>query len=51
MKKPKSFMTEVFTEANAFEVDFPKNASADQKGILTGVAIFINSMFYESGQD
>lgn len=42
-------MTEIFTDANAFEVDFPKDASAAQKGILAGAAIFINSMFYEGG--
>ena len=44
-------MTEVFTDASAFEIDFPKNATADQKGILTGAAIFINSLFYETGNN
>jgi hypothetical protein len=51
LKKPKSAMTEIFTDSNAFEVDFPKNATADQKGILTGAAIFINSLFYETAND
>lgn len=50
LKKPKSFATEVFTDANAFEVDFPKDATADQKGILIGLAIYINSVFYEGDQ-
>lgn len=50
LKKPKSLMTEVFTDANAFEVTFPTTASADQKGILTGAAIFINSIYYEGDQ-
>jgi len=50
LKKPKSFGTEVFTDANAFTIDFPKDASTDQKGILMGSAIFINSLFFE-GED
>mmetsp|Transcript_1576 Transcript_1576/g.2367 ORF Transcript_1576/g.2367 Transcript_1576/m.2367 type:complete len:251 (+) Transcript_1576:47-799(+) len=50
LKKPKSFGTEVFTDANAFEVDFPNDASADEKGVLIGTAIFINSIFFE-GED
>lgn len=50
LKKPKSAMTEIFTDSNAFEIDFPKNATADQKGILTGAAIFINSLFYETSE-
>ena len=47
LKKPKSAATEVFTDADAFEVDFPKDATADQKGILIGMSIFINSVFFE----
>jgi hypothetical protein len=49
LKKPKSAMTEIFTDSSAFEVDFPKDATSDQKGILTGAAILINSVFYEGG--
>jgi Scramblase len=41
-------MTEVFTEANAFEITFPKNATADQKGMLTGSALFLNTNFFEN---
>ena len=51
LKKPKSLATEIFTDANAFEVDFPKDAGPDQKGILIGVGIFINSLFYEGGEN
>jgi Scramblase len=50
LKKPKSLATELFTDANAFEVDFPKDATPDQKGILIGLSIFINSVFYEGDQ-
>lgn len=51
LKKPKSAMTEIFTDSNAFEIDFPKNSTADQKGILIGSAIFVNSLFFESGNE
>jgi hypothetical protein len=50
MKKPKSIATELFTDADAFEVEFPKDATADQKGIIMGLGIFINSAFFE-GED
>jgi hypothetical protein len=51
LKKPKSFGAEVFTDANAFSVDFPEDASADKKGILIGTSIFINSVFFEGDKD
>jgi hypothetical protein len=50
LKKPKSLATELFTDADAFEVEFPNNAGPDQKGILIGMGIFINSLFFE-GQE
>jgi len=46
-KKPKSMATEIFTDAVAFKVDFPKDASVDQKGLLIGLSVLINSIFYE----
>jgi len=51
LKKPKSAFTEVFTDAVAMDVNFPKDATADQKGLLTGVAIFLNSVFFEGGDE
>jgi hypothetical protein len=50
LKKPKSAAMEIFTDANAFEVDFPAEATADQKGILMGAAVFVNTLFFE-GED
>jgi hypothetical protein len=40
-KKPKSMTTQSFTETAKFKVDFPEDASVDQKVLLTGLAIFI----------
>jgi hypothetical protein len=51
LKKPKSLMTEVFTEANAFDVDFPADATASQKAMLVGTSVFFNSIFFESQQE
>uniref|UniRef100_A0A7R9WW98 Phospholipid scramblase n=1 Tax=Craspedostauros australis TaxID=1486917 RepID=A0A7R9WW98_9STRA len=50
LRKPKSVATELFTDAQAFEVDFPENSSADQKGILMGTTIFINTNFFEAAK-
>merc|ERR1711957_44904 len=50
-KKPKSLATEIFTDAAAFKVDFPSGASIDQKGLLTGLSVFIYSIFYEGGDE
>lgn len=50
LKKRKSISTEVFTDADAFEVDFPEGSSADEKALLIGGAIFINAMFFEGDQ-
>ena len=47
LKKPKSLATEVFTDAQAFDVDFPQDATAAQKGIIMGTSLLINAVFYE----
>jgi hypothetical protein len=50
LKKPKSFGTELFTDANAFVVDFPTEGTADDKAILIGTSIFLNAVFFEGDQ-
>jgi len=50
LKKPKSAMTEVFTDANAFEVTFPNDATTQQKAILVGTSIFLNAAFFEGDE-
>mmetsp|Transcript_14693 Transcript_14693/g.30957 ORF Transcript_14693/g.30957 Transcript_14693/m.30957 type:complete len:253 (-) Transcript_14693:148-906(-) len=47
LKKPKSFATEVFTDANAFDLTFPESASTDEKALLIGSAMFFNANFFE----
>jgi len=47
LKRPKSAMTEIFTEAEVFDVNFPDTSSNDQKAILAGTSVFINANFFE----
>ena len=47
MKKPKSAMVEIFTDAQAFDIKFPDNATTEQKALLSGTAVFINANFFE----
>jgi len=53
LKKPKSAMVEIFTDAEAFDVTFPDDATNDEKAIMAGTAVFINANFFEgdSGGD
>jgi hypothetical protein len=47
LKKPKSLMTEIFTEANAFEIDFQEGSSVAHKGLLIGTSLLLNAVFFE----
>ena len=47
LKVPKSLMTELFTDAEAFDVTFPDDATNAQKAMLIGSAIFLNAIFFE----
>ena len=47
LKKPKSLATELFTDANAFDVTFPDDATTTDKGMLMAASIFINAVFFE----
>lgn len=51
LKKPKSLATELFTDANAFDVTFPDAANADEKALLIGSAMFFNANFFEKEND
>jgi hypothetical protein len=46
-----SEIIELFADTDAFEVDFPKEATAAQKGALIGTSIFLNALFFEGDQD
>jgi hypothetical protein len=50
LKKPKSAMTEIVSDAIALDVKFPTSAASNHKGLLTGLAIFINSAIYQGAE-
>jgi Scramblase len=37
---------ELFTDAHAFEVVFPPNATAREKAVLIGTSVYFNSLFF-----
>lgn len=51
LKKPKSLATELFTDANALDVKFPKGATTDEKAVIMGAALFVNTLFFESNEE
>lgn len=50
LKKPKSLMTELFTDANAFDITFPSGSKVSEKGILVGATLLLNSVFFEENE-
>lgn len=48
LKVPKSLMTEMFTDAEAYDVTFPEQCTSEQKVLIAGSSVFINANFFES---
>lgn len=46
-KIPKKSFKEVYNEINYYKVDFPDNATIDEKGLLLGSSILINALYFE----
>jgi len=44
VSRPKSLLTEVFTDANVFDITFPPDANAEQKALIAGSSILLNSI-------
>lgn len=47
VKQPKSLMVELISEAEAFDISFPDNATKEQKAMIAGSAVLINAHFFE----
>jgi len=41
-------MTEMFTDAEAYDVTFPEQCTSEQKVLIAGSSVFINANFFES---
>mmetsp|Transcript_18450 Transcript_18450/g.23856 ORF Transcript_18450/g.23856 Transcript_18450/m.23856 type:complete len:223 (+) Transcript_18450:135-803(+) len=50
-KHRRGFGTQIFSDADTFQVDFPDGSSPEQKARLLGTIIFINMAFFESQND
>lgn len=46
VKMPNDLSLELFTDAHAFEVEFPPNATTSEKAVLIGTSIYVNSLFF-----
>lgn len=51
LKKPKSMMTEAFTDSETFECTFPKDSTPAQKATIVGSAILLNAIYFEEDPD
>lgn len=49
-KIPKETFKEVFNEINYYKIDFPDEASTNQKGLLLGSSILINALYFENSE-
>ena len=50
IKQWRGFGTEMFTDADTFTIDFPKDANSDQKARLLGMTFLLNMMEFEKPQ-
>lgn len=43
--------TEIFTDAASFQIEYPPDADQESKALLTGTTFFINTLFFEKGNE
>lgn len=48
LKRPRSVTDECCTRATVFDIDFPVEASPEEKGLLMGATILLNSTFFQN---
>ena len=51
LKLPKSMMTELCTDSEAYAVTFPEKSTTEQKALIAGSSVFINASFFEQGNE
>jgi len=49
-KIPKETFKETFNEINNYKIDFPTNATTQEKGLLLGSSILINALYFEHSE-
>ena len=50
IKQWRGFGTELFSDADTFTIDFPKDANSDQKARILGATFLLNMMEFEKAQ-
>lgn len=51
LRKRRDWTSELFTDADAFELDAPEGCTNADKAVLIGTTLFINANFFEGGQE
>lgn len=49
-KIPKETFKETFNEINYYKIDFPENATTNEKGLLLGSSILVNALYFENSE-
>lgn len=49
-KIPKETLRETFNETNYYKIQFPNEATTNQKGLLLGSSILINALYFENSE-
>mmetsp|Transcript_33992 Transcript_33992/g.80021 ORF Transcript_33992/g.80021 Transcript_33992/m.80021 type:complete len:262 (-) Transcript_33992:131-916(-) len=49
-KIPKKTFKETFNEINYYKVDFPQDATTNEKGLLLGSSLLINALYFEHSE-
>jgi hypothetical protein len=49
-KIPKEEFCDVYNETNYVEIQFPEGANANQKGLIMGAYLLINTLFFEGSE-
>ncbi|GMI21271.1 hypothetical protein TrRE_jg13118 [Triparma retinervis] len=50
LRKPRSLASELFTDADVFDVDMPEGSTSEEKALLVGATLFLNANFFEGGE-
>ena len=49
-KIPKKTLRETYNETNYYKIQFPNDATTNQKGLLLGSSILINALYFENSE-
>jgi hypothetical protein len=50
LKIPKDTLCSTFNETSYYKIEFPKEATTEQKGLILGSSLLINSLYFEGSE-